>query len=205
MSKFQTALSYMTPDEYLSFEQNSKIKHEYVDGQIFAISGATEAHNIICSNILVSLHSRLAGTRCRAFIADMKVHVKASNSFYYPDIMVTCKPLDPKALYKSSPVLIVEVLSPSTKQIDRREKLVAYRKLESLQEYILVHQNKSLIEHYRKDSEGKWSLCELGKHDELCIGSLPGGAYSLKVSEIYGEVAPPFVVREEEAEYEFES
>jgi Uma2 family endonuclease len=193
----------MTVDEYLSFEESSSVRHEYVDGQVFAMSGSTEAHNVICVNLLSRIHSHLRGTGCRAFLADMKVHVKAANCFYYPDIMVTCDPLVPASTFKTNPVLIVEVLSPSTKQIDRREKLVNYRKIDTLRQYILIAQNKMSVENYRKNSDDLWSIDQLGKFDELLIDCMPGDHLRIPVQDIYEDLDLPSVVEEsEEEEYD---
>jgi Uma2 family endonuclease len=196
------ATRILTAEQYLEFENNSNARHEYVDGQVFAMTGGTAAHAVICSNLLAIIHSHLRGTGCRAFTNSMKVHVKAANSFYYPDIMVTCEPFVAKSTFTVSPVVIVEVLSPSTKQIDCREKLVAYRKLESLRQYVLVHQNKMLIEVYTKGVDGSWQASQLRRPDELALEFLPGGVLAIPVPEIYGEVEPPSVVSEEEEEYE---
>lgn len=193
----------MTVDEYLRFEESSNCRHEFVEGQVFAMTGSTEAHNVICVNLLTRIHSHLRGTGCRAFINDMKVHVKAANSFYYPDIMVTCEPFQSDSVFKSSPVLLVEVLSKSTRQVDKREKLVAYRKLSTLQEYVIVHQYKMFVELYSKDADGTWQCILLSRSDELVLRSLPGGDLTIPVGDIYETIDIPLIVEEENEEYEF--
>jgi len=195
-------ISNMSIGDYLKFEDCSTVRHEYVRGQIFAMSGATEAHNVICGNLYVALHSILRGSGCRVFQADMKVQVQAADSFYYPDIMVTCEPFDAKSVFKSSPTLIVEVLSPSTQQVDQREKLVAYRQLSSLREYVLVHQNRMQIEIYRRISDDQWDLETLQKTDELRLEASGGKALHMPVSAIYEDVVLPSIVKESEEEYE---
>jgi Uma2 family endonuclease len=195
-------IPYMTVDEYLKLEESSNGRHEYVDGQLFAMTGATLAHNVICGNLFTKLRTHLRDSVCRAFINDMKVHVQVANSFYYPDVMVTCEPLVAKSVMVASPVLIVEVLSPSTKQIDRREKLSAYRKLASLQEYLIVHQNKMLLELHSKNAEGQWQTAKLSGSGELTFQSLPGSPFQISLNEIYDEVEVPGLVEEEEEEYE---
>jgi Uma2 family endonuclease len=166
------------------------------------MTGATEGHNVICMNLAARIHTQLKGTGCRAFVADMKVHVKAANCFYYPDIMVTCEPLVPTSVFKANPVLIMEVLSPSTKQIDRREKSVNYRKIDSLRQYVLVAQNKMSLESYRKNNNGIWSIDQLGKFDELLIDCLPGDDLRIPVPDVYAELDLPSIVEEEEEEYD---
>jgi len=192
----------MSVEDYLKLEESANRKNEYVRGQIFAMSGAAEAHNVICSNIHAFLHTSLRGTGCRAFMADMKVRVESADSFYYPDIMVTCEPYDGKSVFKSAPTLIVEVLSASTRQIDRREKLVAYRQLDSLWHYVLVHQQRALIEHYKRISQDQWEIQTLQKTDELRLDGIAEKTLCLPVSTIYEDVVLPFIVKEEEEEYE---
>src|SRR5262249_18664896 len=107
-----------------------------------------------------------------------------------------------KSVYKTAPVLICEILSPSTRQIDRREKLVAYRKLESLRHYVIIHQNKTLLEVYTKESDGEWQVSSLARDDELRLELLPGSPLIIPVSDVYEQVDPPFVVEESEEDYE---
>jgi len=198
------SLQNVTVEEYLKLEERSSTRHEFVSGCVFAMAGATDAHNIICGNLFSAVHAHLRGTVCMAYVNDMKLHIKAASSFYYPDIMVTCEPFKAKSVFKVSPVLIVEVLSPSTKQIDRREKLVAYRKLDLLREYVIVHQNRMLIEIHRKQSDGQWQVNELRATDKLTLESLPGGVFCIPVADIYDRIELPRLVEESEDEYECE-
>lgn len=193
----------MTPDEYLEFEEWSSIRHEYLDGQVFAMTGAREAHNAICMNLAAKLHSHLRGTGCRVYASEMKVHVEAANSFYYPDLMVTCEPFVAASVFKSQPRLIIEILSRSTAATDRREKLVNYQKLDSLCEYVLINQHKIHLEVYRKATDGSWSFEKLGKSDELILESMPNHGLGIQMHEIYEGLDLPSTVEEEEEEYEF--
>jgi Uma2 family endonuclease len=147
--------------------------------------GATEAHNIIAMNIHAILRAHLKGSNCTAFIGDMKVRVDAMDAFYYPDVMVTCEPYNAKSSFKSAPVLLVEVLSPSTSDIDRREKMAAYKKLTSAQEYVIIYQDEQLIERYQKSSQGEWILQKITAPESLQIKSLPGGTLTLSLEQIY--------------------
>lgn len=192
----------MTEEEYLRREGSATIRHEYVEGYVFAMTGATEAHNVICGNIFTFLHGRLSGGPCRAFINDMKVNVKSARAYYYPDIMVTCEPFDAKSVYKSAPVLLVEVLSPSTSAIDRREKLIAYQKLQTLKEYLIVHQDRQQVEIHQRTSERNWECLIVTPGDELLLESLPGGPVSLSFELIYRGYDPPRRVKEIEEDYE---
>jgi Uma2 family endonuclease len=193
---------YMTVEEYLKHEDFAMVRHEYVRGQIFAMTDATEAHNVICGNLFTRVHAHVRGSGCRAFMNDMKVRVEVSDSFYYPDMMVTCEPFEAKSVYKASPVLIIEALSPSTRQIDRREKLVAYQQLSSLQEYVIVHQSKPLVELYRKQEDGKWTVSMLRTFDKLYLQSLPNKPFSVPVREIYEDLDFSSFVEESTEDYE---
>lgn len=175
----------MTVEEYLAAEEKAEVRHEYIDGQVFAMTGATDAHNVICSNLLALFHSFLRGSGCRAYINDMKVRVETSNCFYYPDIMVTCEPFEAKSVYKAAPVLILEVLSPSTSAIDRREKLLQYRNLESLREYVLVYQDRRLLDVYQKDSSGSWNVLRFKDADSITLQSMPCGEFALSLNDVY--------------------
>lgn len=177
----------MTPEEYLREEESSSCKHEFVNGQVYAMVGASEAHNVIAVNLVSALRHHLRGTGCRAFMADMKVRVEASNCFYYPDVMVTCEQFNAKSVYKTAPVLICEILSPSTAETDLREKLNAYRQLPSLREYLVVHQDEPLVERYTKNSSGKWERTTV-KSGELTIDYLASKEFSVPIDVIYEEV-----------------
>ncbi|MGB3637010.1 MAG: Uma2 family endonuclease [Rivularia sp. (in: cyanobacteria)] len=183
----QSAINFLTIDEYFKLEQTSQIRHEYVDGEVFAMAGASEEHNLITGNIYTLLRSHLRGTPCRTFASDMKVKVKVQKAdiFYYPDVLVTCDPNDNEKYFKTSPKLIVEVLSNSTKTIDKREKRLNYQNIESLQEYVLISQDETKVEVYRKDIQGNWSMQTLGKEDELHLYSID---LTLKMAEVYEDV-----------------
>lgn len=150
---------YLSPEEYLQIEETSTIKHEYIDGKIYAMAGATDAHVTIAGNIFALLLSHLRGSGCRVYIADMKARIESKNRFYYPDVMVTCDERDREtATYKRFPCLIVEVLSDSTEAFDRGDKFADYQSLESLQEYILINSKKARIECFRRGENGLWIL-----------------------------------------------
>ncbi len=191
----------LTVEEYLAQEKRAKVRHEYVNGQVFAMTGATAAHNVISGNLYALLHHHLRGSGCRPFINDMKVRIEIGNSFYYPDVMVTCEPFDGKSVFQQSPVLIAEVLSPSTTHIDRREKLVAYRRLSSLRQYLIIHQSRYRIEAHKKDADGQWEVSVLGKNDVLLLDSLPS-RLNVTVAAIYEGVIQELVVEEEDEDYE---
>ncbi len=180
------ALLHIGLDDYLQGELASDIRHEYVAGQVFAMAGAGEVHNRISRNIAFHLRAATRGTPCGVFISDMKVRVAAHEAFYYPDVLWTCDPHDRESLYKSSPCLIAEVLSPSTEIIDRREKLIAYRTLPSLRDYLLVAQDSRRVERFRRTEAGDW------RHEIIVEGDLTftcgGLEVRLSVADLYGDV-----------------
>jgi Uma2 family endonuclease len=185
----QSPVNFFTAEEYLQLEQNSEIRHEYLGGQIFVMSGGSKQHNLITGNIYSRLRSHLRGGSCSVFMTDIKVRIELASQnksiFYYPDIIVTCDPHDQDRFYLNYPCLIIEVLSPSTELTDKREKLVNYRTLETLHEYVLVSQDEIKVEVYRKDTQGNWSTQTLGKSDNLELNSV---GLTLTMADIYEDV-----------------
>jgi Uma2 family endonuclease len=175
----------LSREEYLELEETSKERHEYVAGRIFAMVGTTDAHNVIVSNLHRYLYDPVRASQRRIYIGDMKVMVEASDSFYYPDIMVSCEPYDARSVYKSAPCLIIEVLSPSTMNVDRREKLIGYRHLPSLVEYVLVYQDQMKIEVYRKDISSQWHCSVFNGADQVPLTALSPLAVELNMQDVY--------------------
>lgn len=153
------SFNYISPEEYLRYEEESLVKHEYIDGYVYAMAGASDAHVTIAGNLFALLRNHVRGTGCRVYMADMKAQVDAANRFFYPDVIVTCDDRD-RLLnnFKKYPRLIVEVLSDKTEAFDRGDKFADYRKLETLQEYVLIDQNKKQVDCYRRNSEGMWAV-----------------------------------------------
>lgn len=174
-------------DEYLAGEPRSDIRHEYIEGEVYAMAGAGEKHNRISLNIAFHLRSVSRGKPCGVFINDMKLRIDDCDSFYYPDVLVTCDPADTHPLYKKRPCLIVEVLSPSTENIDRREKLLAYRKLPTLRHYLLVSQDQRELQWHQRDAQGQWLVSNLQGNDALNL-VCPGLEVSLTLDEVYEDV-----------------
>lgn len=151
--------TYLSPEEYLASEKDSPIKHEYIQGQVYAMAGASDAHVTIAGNLFAFLRNHLRGTGCRVYMADMKAQVESANVFYYPDVMVTCDERDRNSTYfKRYPCLIVEVLSPTTEAFDRGNKFADYRRKTTLQEYVLINPQSFSVESFRRNSEGLWVL-----------------------------------------------
>lgn len=202
-------LNYMTVEQYLKSEDGSPVRREYVDGQVFAMSGSTRRHNIIVGNLYAALRAHLKGSTCRAYIEAVKVRVDSANCFYYPDVMVACDPFDAKSVFSASPVLIIEVLSPSTAATDRREKRVNYMKIPTLAELLFVHQRQRRVELQRRNEGDNWDVFILGAKDEIVLESLANGVMTLTMDAIYEEAEfnesdGGYEVREELAGYELD-
>jgi Uma2 family endonuclease len=156
------AQTYLTPEEYLAWERKSDTKHEYLHGEIIAMSGASFVHNIITANITTALNNQLTRSDCIVTASDMRVRTHPEASYFYPDVLVVCG--EPRFEDNTfdillNPIVLVEVLSPSTQDYDRGEKFESYQKLTALREYILVSQNEVRVELYRRQ-ETQWNLTE---------------------------------------------
>ncbi|MDQ2695750.1 MAG: Uma2 family endonuclease [Pseudomonadota bacterium] len=174
-------------DDYLQGELCSDIRHEYVDGGIYARADASAAHNIIALNLAALLRAHLRGGPCQVFIADMKVRLRyRGERFYYPDVQVCCDPQDRETYYRTRPKLIVEVLSPHTEREDRSSKFYAYRRINSLEEYVLVAQEVRRVEVYRRATG--WDLELYGGDDAIRLESV---AFTVAVAEVYESVDIP--------------
>ena len=179
----------ISPEGYLAGEREAEMRHEYVDGELFAMVGASRAHNLLAVNFAAALKSALAAGPCRVTVSDMKVRLPSGPRFYYPDLMVSCSDPreEPDEHYETRPELIVEILSPSTEAIDRREKRLAYATIESLREYVLVAQDEVLVELYRRDGDG-WSCTTFGPGDSLAL--VLGNGIDIALRTLYDGVLP---------------
>jgi Uma2 family endonuclease len=159
--------NYFTADEYLHWEEGQEEKHEYVDGQIFAMAGASENHIDITTNLTVIIANKLRGSGCKVFPTDMRLQIATENIYYYPDLLVTCDEGDRlHKKYKSYPCLIVEVLSESTEAKDRGRKFAHYQTIESLKEYVLISQWEQRVELFRRTDSKLW-LLQTFTNDEI--------------------------------------
>jgi Uma2 family endonuclease len=177
----------MTPAEYLAFERASTEKHEYVDGQIFAMSGGTREHSLAGSNTLAELNRALFDRPCEVHGSDMKVR-SGTSKYHYPDVSVVCgTPAfeDETQDVLLNPKLIVEVLSDSTERYDRSQKFASYRAIGTLEDYVLVSQTEVLVEHYHRHPEGGWMYRVLGPGQHL---ELPSLGCAIPVDRIYHRV-----------------
>lgn len=149
----------MTAAEFLAWEQTQPVRHEFVRGEIFMMTGGVDRNNTVAGNLYIALREQLRGSPCRVYASDVKLRVEAADCYFYPDLMVTCSATDlADRLVKREPVLVVEVLSPSTAAFDRGDKFADYRALPSLAEYLLVDADRQRCELYRKGADGLWVL-----------------------------------------------
>ncbi|MBX3290871.1 MAG: Uma2 family endonuclease [Acidobacteria bacterium] len=180
----------VTPDEYLSMERASEVRHEYHDGEVFEMAGASEAHVIICWNISSMLHSMFKGRPCKAYLSDMRLHVTSTGLYTYPDISVVCgkaeflEDTNPDTLI--NPTVIFEVLSPSTANYDRGDKFEHYREIDSLKEYVLIWQDKKRAARFTRQPDNTWLLADfIGEDAVIDLLSL---SCSVSMSDIYDKV-----------------
>jgi Uma2 family endonuclease len=178
--------AYFSPEEYLEWEAHQEIKHEYINGEVFAMTGGTLSHNAIAVNLTTALRNNLRGGPCRVYMADAKLGISESGPFHYPDVMVTCDERDRDArqvIYH--PCLIVEVLSPTTEGYDRGKKFINYRRIDTLREYILISAEEIQIECFRLNNQGKWELQTYTEGDTFSLESIN---FHCPISEIYEDV-----------------
>jgi Uma2 family endonuclease len=180
--------SQLTPEQYLAFERASPLRHEYHAGSIFAMSGASRAHNLIAGNLCAELSRQLRDRPCEAYITDMRVLVRPTGLYTYPDIVAVCDEpqfQDSAVDTLLNPTLIIEVLSPSTEAHDRGAKFAHYRRLESLRQYVLVAQDQVRVERYTRQGD-EWLLAELGGLGEtLDLASID---CAVRLRDVYAKV-----------------
>jgi Uma2 family endonuclease len=155
----------LSEDDYLLQEAAAAIRHEFVGGEAHAMAGASERHNRIAGNVFYHLRSATRGKPCRAFMADMKLRIAETTTYYYPDAMLVCESSDDHPLYKHAPCLIAEVLSPATASVDLREKWLAYRNLPSLRYYLVVDSERVWARVFFRSDNGDWFEQELARDD----------------------------------------
>lgn len=175
-------LTRLSVEDYLSREERSEVRNEYIDGCLYAMVGASRRHNLIALSIHRLLHAALRESPCRVFVSDLKVQVE--ERFYYPDVVVSCGGEELESRIERSPTLVVEVLSPSTQARDRMEKRLAYQSLASLGEYVLVKQNEIGIEVYRRHTD-QWLVERHGVGDTVTFESLD---IAFAAEQIYEDV-----------------
>lgn len=176
-------LQLVSAEDYVAGEQISNVRHEFVGGVVYAMTGASDDHNTISGNIFAGLHAHLRGTPCRVFMIDLKVRLEIARQdiFYYPDILVACDPRDRDRYFKRHPKVLIEVLSESTDHIDRREKFLNYTQIETLEEYVLVAQDRMEITIFRRAKN--WQREVLRPPEQLL--QLASVEFSLPLQNVY--------------------
>ena len=173
----------LTVEDYLMGEQRREVRHEYLDGVVYAMAGASVEHNTISLNLAAALRNHLRGTPCGTFMADVKIRLTVANDdlFYYPDVMVACDPRETDRFFKRFPKVLIEVMSETTERTDRREKFLSYTQIETLEEYVLVAQDKMEVTLFRRVN--KWQPEIFSKIDhQLPLASID---FTLALPAIY--------------------
>ena len=174
-------------DEYFALERTTAIRHEYLNGEIVAMGGASRFHNMLAFNLGTAIRPHLRGTSCRIGGSDMNVFIAKVNRGYYPDLVVSCNDFrhEHNDYTETEPCLIIEVLSPSTAAIDRKQKRIDYQMLDSLQDYVLVAQTEPLVEVYSRASDGGWTQTIYGADETV---NLPSIDLQLEIAVIYEDI-----------------
>ncbi len=184
------ALPTFTPEEYLSLERVSEIRHEYLDGFVYAMAGESPNHSTICFNLAGSLHAQLKNTPCRGFSPNMKIRTGEESLYSYPDLAIACgEPAfhDKHGDVLINPTVVFEVLSPSTEAYDRGEKLMRYQThIETLRDYVLIAQDKPRIEHFSRQADETWLRAEVSGLDGVL--SLPSINCQLLLADVYDRI-----------------
>ncbi len=189
MAAFAQPKSYIPPEDYLEIERAAERKSEYLNGEMWAMAGATESHTVIVSNLVANIHAQFKGRPCRVYSADMRVEVDTTGLYTYPDVVLVCGErqfIDDRRDTLLNPLVIIEVLSPSTADYDRGAKFAHYRQLESLQEYLLVAQNERHVMHYLRQPDKRWLLEEFRSLEDVI--DLPSVTCRLSMAEVYENV-----------------
>jgi Uma2 family endonuclease len=176
----------LTPEEYFVWEEQQQLRHEYIDGEVYAMTGGTLNHSEIAINFTVLLKTHLRGSGCRVLNSDARVNIYESNDYVYPDLTVTCDPRDRNSTkFVSYPCLIAEVLSPTTEAYDRGDKFFIYRRSPTLQDYVLVRTDRVAIDVFNKDDRGKWDIINYRSGDVVELKSIN---LTFPIEEIFEDI-----------------
>jgi Uma2 family endonuclease len=179
----------LTAEEYLAFERASEQKHEFANGEVFAMSGGTREHSLIAANVIGELRSALTDRPCEVHTSDLRVKLATGTRYVYPDVSVVCgEPRFEDAQRDTllNPSVVVEVLSDSSEAYDRGDKFALYRALPSLRDYLLLSQKAMLVEHFHREDDGSWRLRALGPGNVLALPSIDA---HVAVERLYLKVA----------------
>ena len=182
--------NYISQEQYLEMERVSDTKHEYYNGEVFTMSGASIPHNFVFHNVYTGLGSFLRGKGCKPFGSDMRIHIPLNSLYTYPDISIICgKPETTDAFTDNvtNPSVIIEILSKSTKDYDRGTKFFLYRSIQTLKEYILIDSTSILVEKYTRQENNSWLLTEFKElHENFYISTI---SLTLHLKDIYEDVS----------------
>jgi Uma2 family endonuclease len=182
----QEHLPRFTPEEYFAWEEQQLYRHEYIDGEVYAMSGGTINHGDIAGNFLALLKSHMRGSGCKTLNSDCRINIIDSTNYLYPDVSVTCDERDKLTpQYIIYPCLIVEVLSPSTEAYDRGGKFRMYRRNPNLRDYVLVDASKIAIDLYHKDDNGNWQIINYEPGDSIELKSVN---LILSIEQVYEDI-----------------
>lgn len=185
--KLKTKISV---EEYLEGEMLSPVKHEFIGGEVYAMAGASDRHHRITVNIFSLLDSHMEDSECEVFVLDLKLKAD-EDTFYYPDVFVASDQNPVSEFYREEPVLVIEVASPSTRQIDRRERLKVYQSIPSVKEYVTVEQDKMHIELHRRQLNGTWITYFYNQNDRDEVIEFQSVGLKTGLDEIYRRVTFP--------------
>ena len=186
----------ISPEDYLAFERASEQKHEYADGEVFAMSGCTREHSLIAGNIQRELGNTLLDRPCEVHTSDMRVKIASTGRYVYPDASVVCgEPVfeDAEVDTLINPNVIIEILSDSSEGYDRGDKFAQYQSVQSVTDYVLISQKTVRVEHFHRQPDGKWLLAILGPGAKLTIGSI---GVTIDVDRVYLKVPLPAPARQ---------
>lgn len=178
----------LTAPEYLALEREAEYKSEYYKGEVFAFAGASLRHNLIAANFLATTHSQLRGGPCSAFSSDMRITIPQTPHFAYADVVVVCGQPQLDDDFKDNllnPIVIIEVLSPSTERYDRGTKFESYQRIPSLMEYVLVSQERPRVEQFLRQTDGRWLYSETSAQGTIKLTSID---CELSLNDIYDKV-----------------
>jgi Uma2 family endonuclease len=195
METHEPALKYETslwPSEFINWERNSVAKHEYADGKIIAMAGASIVHNRILSNVIIEVGNLLKNKPCNIYPSDLRVYVKSRESYFYPDATIICGDIEYADEEKDTirnPSVIFEILSPSTEEYDTGKKLFFYMQIESLQQYIMVNSTSLLVRSVKRQADGAWRFQELEQADEKLL--IEPISFGMSLADIYEGISFP--------------
>jgi len=177
----------MTLEEFLAWEAGQPERWEFFDGEAFMMAGGSDVHNVVTGNMYMALRIGLQNTRCNVFMSDVRLRLAASDDLFYPDVFVTCSDADrDRRQVKEDPVLIAEVLSPSTEAHDRGDKFAAYRRFTGLETVLFLSQDRAHVECFTRGEDGRWILSEAS--GDTASLALPAFGFELALADLYRDL-----------------